>query len=115
MEVSKKPGKTKELAFLKIKSTLPTLLVDAPGYGYASDASKHEILKWGQLMEYYLKHTSNKDQMVMVLVDVLHGFKETDGMLIKLLQQMKKNFLIVFTKCDRAQEKQLRESIEVAR
>lgn len=41
VEVSKKPGKTKELAFLKIKSKLPTLLVDAPGYGYASDASKH--------------------------------------------------------------------------
>ena len=41
VETSKNPGKTKELAFLKIKSTLPTLLVDAPGYGYASDASKH--------------------------------------------------------------------------
>lgn len=41
VETSKKPGKTKELAFLKIKSTLPTLLVDAPGYGYASDASKY--------------------------------------------------------------------------
>jgi ribosome biogenesis GTP-binding protein YsxC/EngB len=111
VEVSKKPGKTKELAFLKIKSTLPTLLVDAPGYGYASDASKNEIMKWGQLIEYYLKHTPNNNQLVMLLIDVLHGFKDTDGMLIKLLHQMKKNFLIVFTKCDRAKEKELDEAI----
>ena len=40
VETSKKPGKTKELAFLNIRSHIPTMLVDAPGYGYASDASK---------------------------------------------------------------------------
>jgi len=38
---SKKPGKTKELAFLQINTPLTTYLVDAPGYGYASDASKY--------------------------------------------------------------------------
>jgi GTP-binding protein len=91
------------LAFLKIKSTVPTLLVDAPGYGYASDASKHDIMQWGRLIEYYLKNTpSGNNQMIMVLIDAVHGFKDTDGMLIKMLNQMRKNFQIVFTKCDRA-------------
>jgi GTP-binding protein len=116
VEVSRNPGKTKELAFLRIKSSLPTLLVDAPGYGYASDASKHEILQWGKLIEYYLKNTpANSSQQVMLLVDVCHGFKDTDGMIIKMLNQMKKQFIIVFTKCDRAQQKQLTEAVEVAR
>lgn len=82
---------------------MDTLLVDAPGYGYASDASKQEILQWGKLVDYYLKNTPKSDrQLIMVLVDVMHGLKETDGMLIKMLKKYSKKFMIVYTKSDRA-------------
>lgn len=50
MDTSKNPGKTKELLFLKVKFPYDTLLVDAPGYGFASAASKHEIMNWGRLI-----------------------------------------------------------------
>lgn len=40
----------------------------------------------------------------------MHGFKDTDGMLIKLLNQMQKTFMIVFTKCDRANTKEVNEA-----
>ena len=45
----------------------------------------------------------------------MHGFKDTDGMLIKMLEQMQKQFMIVFTKCDRANDRELTEAIEVAK
>jgi GTP-binding protein EngB required for normal cell division len=55
---------------------LETILVDAPGYGYASDASKQEIMQWGRLIEYYLKNTPKTDkQLIMILVDIMHGLK----------------------------------------
>ena len=38
----------------------------------------------------------------MVLVDVLHGLKETDGMLLNMLKKQQKHFMLVYTKCDRA-------------
>jgi GTP-binding protein EngB required for normal cell division len=39
-ETSKQPGKTKELVFLRLNTVQRTYFVDAPGYGYASAASK---------------------------------------------------------------------------
>ena len=107
METSKNPGKTKELTFLKVKFPYETFIVDAPGYGYASDASKHDIMHWGRLVEYYLKNTpAQKDQqLILVLLYIVHGLKETDGMLIKMLKSYKKRFMLVYTKCDRAKEK----------
>lgn len=47
----------------------------------------------------------------MLLIDVMHGFKETDGMLIKMLNQMRKHFIIVLTKTDRAQKRQIDEAV----
>ena len=103
METSKKPGKTKELAFLQVQFPFDTLLVDAPGYGYASDASKAQIGQWGRLVDYYLRHTPNGDQhLVLLLVDTLHGLKSTDGMLLQMLKQHRKSFMLVYTKIDRA-------------
>lgn len=108
VETSKKPGKTKELAFLKVQFPFDTLLVDAPGYGYASDASKHDIMQWGRLIEYYLKNTPQSDkQLIMVLIDIMHGLKETDGMLLNMLNKHKKNFIMIYTKCDRAKDEHL--------
>lgn len=45
--------------FLKLNTANPSYFVDAPGYGFASAASKDEIRKWGKLVETYLKHTPN--------------------------------------------------------
>lgn len=43
--------------FLKLNTEKLAYFVDAPGYGFASAASKDEIRKWGKLVETYLKHT----------------------------------------------------------
>jgi GTP-binding protein len=116
VETSKKPGKTKELAFLKINSPLTTFLVDAPGYGYASDASKRDISQWGRLIEYYLKNTPKDDsQIILLLLDIKHGLKETDVMLLKLLKSLSKNFLIIYTKCDRASEKDMEDAVKTSK
>jgi GTP-binding protein EngB required for normal cell division len=73
-------------------------------------------LQWGRLIEYYLKNTPQTDkQLIMVLVDIMHGLKETDGMLLNLLKKFKKNFMLVYTKCDRAKEDHFEKSIETAK
>jgi GTP-binding protein EngB required for normal cell division len=54
-------------------------------------------------MHYYLKNTpTNDDQLILVLIDLMHGLKQTDIMLFDMLHSLKKNFMIVFTKSDRS-------------
>ena len=79
--------------------------MDAPGYGYASAASKYEIKDWGKLIEYYLKNTTQDKQTILLLSDLSHGLKEVDGMLINMLSKYKKNFILIFTKCDKATDR----------
>ncbi len=45
----------------------------------------------------------------------MHGLKETDAMLIKMLKSYKKRFMLVYTKCDRAKESHFEESLELAK
>jgi GTP-binding protein EngB required for normal cell division len=41
--VSKQPGKTKELMFCELNTQYKAMMVDAPGYGFATGTSKKEI------------------------------------------------------------------------
>jgi GTP-binding protein EngB required for normal cell division len=50
----------------------------------------------------------------MLLLDVNHGIKNVDIMLMDMLKEFQKNFIIVYTKCDKASEITLRESEELA-
>lgn len=77
--------------------------MDAPGYGYASASSKKEIGQWGKLVSTYLKAPKEGDkQLIMLLLDINHGLKDTDVMLMDMLKSLKKNFVLVFTKCDKS-------------
>lgn len=40
----------------------------------------------------------------MVLLDINHGLKNVDIMLLDMLEHFKRNFIIVFTKCDKADD-----------
>lgn len=67
-EVSKRPGKTKDLLFCEVGSNSLSdqkmieskiYFVDAPGYGYATGVSKSEINKWGKLITTFLQRTKD--------------------------------------------------------
>lgn len=38
----------------------------------------------------------------MILLDVNHGIKNVDIMLMDMLKEFKRDFIIVYTKCDKA-------------
>ena len=93
-----------------------TYLVDAPGYGFATGVSKSEINQWGKLITSYLKLTSenSQNQRILCLLDPTHGLKETDAILFEMLKNFKKEFILIFTKCDRMNEKDFFKGMEAA-
>lgn len=53
---SNKPGKTQQLFFFRIESgSKHHYIVDSPGYGFASEASKQQMESWKYMINAYLK------------------------------------------------------------
>lgn len=99
-----------------MQSKKKAYLIDAPGYGFATGVSKKEIDQWGKLVETYLKLTdkNNFKQKILCLMDITHGIKEVDAILFRMLDDFKKQFMIVFTKCDKMDNNDLVKGIEIA-
>jgi GTP-binding protein len=90
------PGRTQELIFFAAGG--PLMLVDMPGYGYAS-APKHKIAAWTSLIRAFLRGRANLAR-VYVLVDARHGLKPADAEILDLLDEAAVSYEIVLTKAD---------------
>ena len=90
------PGRTQELIFFSAGG--PLVLVDMPGYGYAS-APKAKIAAWTALIRDFLRGRANLAR-VYVLVDARHGLKSTDREVLDLLDEAAVSYEIVLTKAD---------------
>ncbi len=101
--ISSKPGKTTTLNFFKIDEAL--ILVDLPGYGYAS-RSQADQLKWSEHIDTYFTERQSL-QLVLLLVDSRRDLTEEDAQTIKWCLHQRKPILLIFTKSDTltAQEK----------
>ena len=97
VKVSKKPGCTRLLNLFDLDEQI--LIVDLPGYGYAR-APKAEKRKWRQLIELYLQSPSVA-QIVLVLLDIRHGPKDSDMQLIEWLNEAGIRWIPVATKADK--------------
>jgi len=91
------PGKTRTINYYLINKQF--YLVDLPGYGYARVA-KAEQLKWGKIIENYLK---NRKQLrgVIHLLDIRHEPGDNDIAMQEWLYHYKIPVLIVATKADK--------------
>ena len=49
----------------------------------------------------------------MCLLDISHGVKESDALLFQLLKSFNKQFMLIFTKCDRMNDDDLHKAIEM--
>ena len=49
--------------------------------------------------------STSPNQKILCLLDSTHGLTETDAIVFEMLKGLKKNFQIVFTKCDKMKEK----------
>ncbi len=109
-KTSSEPGRTRLLNYFEINDG-KFYFVDLPGYGYAK-VSKDEKIKWGDLIETYLK-TSQNLKNVFVLLDVRHEPSADDLLLISFLYTLNIPFTIIATKADKLSKAQIKKSLAV--
>lgn len=107
-KISKTPGKTKALNFFKINNRF--YFVDLPGYGFAK-VSKAVKTGWGDLIENYLKNSSNLKGLVQIL-DSRHTPTEDDLEMLEFLKFINLKYLLVLTKSDKLSSKELTANAE---
>jgi GTP-binding protein len=84
---SSTPGCTRQINFFDVKSNtgLELMLVDLPGYGYAS-RSKGERKEWAELIEHYLLERATL-RAAAVLFDSRRGMEPDDSDAVELITQ----------------------------
>jgi len=109
VKTSKNPGCTRLLNLFEVDAQL--LVVDLPGYGYAR-APKAEKHRWARLIDDYLGR-STELKLVLLLLDIRHGPKDSDLQLVECLNEEGIRWLPVATKADKlsgnARAKRLKE------
>jgi GTP-binding protein len=93
---SRTPGRTREINFFAGPAHL--MLVDLPGYGFAS-AARAKIAAWNDLIRDFLLGRANLAR-VFVLVDARHGLKPNDREVLDALDRAAASYALVLTKCD---------------
>jgi GTP-binding protein len=104
---SSTPGCTRQINFFDVKgaSGLELMLVDLPGYGYAS-RSKNEREEWAKLIEHYLLERSTL-RAAAVLFDSRRGLADEDADALELITEHGKvsrkppEVVLVATKIDK--------------
>ncbi|AEI89304.1 MAG: ribosome biogenesis GTP-binding protein YihA/YsxC [Candidatus Midichloria mitochondrii] len=101
-KTSKTPGRTQQINFFKLPEFI---IVDLPGYGYASAPIK-VIQKW---QEFNLEYIKNRQQLklVFILIDSRIGFKELDLNLIEQLNEAGVKCRIIYTKVDQLNKSEI--------
>lgn len=97
VKTSKQPGCTRLLNLFEVDERM--LIVDLPGYGFAR-AAKSEQKQWARLIESYLSHEPCPE-LVLVLLDIRHGPKDSDLQLIEWLNDRGVRWVPVATKADK--------------
>jgi len=101
--VSSNPGHTKLLNYYLIDDSF--YLVDAPGYGYQK-GKQDAFISFGELMEGYFS-SDRKISLVVLLLDARRELNEDDIDIIKFLEEEKYNYLLVLTKADKCNQKEI--------
>lgn len=107
--VSSTPGKTATINFYEIDEKL--MIVDLPGYGYAT-RSKEEIEKWGTMIDEYL-NTRAQLMQVVLLVDSRHKPTQEDIMMLEWVRYRSEYAVVFATKCDKLSKAQLEKNLEL--
>lgn len=94
---SNTPGRTRAIHFFDIGERF--YFVDLPGYGYAK-MSKEASAALAYFVSDYLRDRRAL-RLMLVLVDVRHGLKDSDRDMLKHLIEMGIPAQVVLTKCDK--------------
>jgi GTP-binding protein len=105
---SSTPGKTQQINFFTIEQVW--MLVDLPGFGYAS-VGKTKRLEFSKLNYSYLE-AREQLRMVCLLLDSRHDPSQIDMGLIEWLEDHGIKYTIILTKCDKIKTTMIEERKE---
>ena len=80
-------------------------MVDMPGYGYAK-VSKDKRDDWTQLIFDFLRGRPTL-RCVFILIDSRHGLKDSDIMLMEMMDEAAVQYRIILTKIDKVKDQEL--------
>jgi GTP-binding protein len=94
--VSHTPGRTQQVNFFDLGGRL--MLVDLPGYGYAS-VGRTQVGAWSALIRSYLKGRPGLRRLCL-LIDGRHGLKDSDRATMDELDKAALSYQLILTKAD---------------
>jgi len=94
---SSTPGKTSEINFFNIENRWA--LADMPGFGFTKRGVERRR-DWAELNFSYLENR-HELKLVCCLIDSRHDPMEMDLLFIEWLENHKKDYIIILTKCDK--------------
>jgi len=106
--VSQTPGKTRAVVFFDIDDKLR--IADLPGYGYAK-VSRENKAQFSSLADSYFT-SGRKFDLVLHLMDIRREPSEEDAAMLEYMNTNNVRYFVVFTKCDKFSNAQLRRRIE---
>jgi len=109
-KVSAKPGKTQTINYFNVDNQL--IIVDLPGYGYASRSKDMQML-WSASIDQYFKKRSSLS-MIILLIDSRREPTDEDTAILEWAQHNKKPVLLIFTKSDTLSERERKSNLEKA-
>jgi GTP-binding protein len=101
--ISSTPGKTQQINFYNVDERW--IFADLPGFGYAK-VSKTQREEWQKIIFTYFKERENL-KLICMLVDTRHEPMESDLGLIEWLELNGLKYLIIMTKTDKLKPKML--------
>jgi GTP-binding protein len=110
-KVSATPGKTQLINFFLINEKY--LLVDLPGYGFAS-APLEAIQKWSESIDHYLNNRPTL-KAVLLLIDSRRGPNEDDLFLLDWGRQKQIPIVVIYTKTDKLSRSELDAQVKKAK
>ncbi len=102
--VGDKPGKTTEINFYFVDAT--HYFVDLPGYGFAQ-AGAQESEKLRKLIIWYFSSGEAHPVRTVVILEAKAGLTRFDQEMIRMLQELKRPYLVVLNKVDKLSQKEL--------
>jgi GTP-binding protein len=109
-KVSAKPGKTQTINYFNVDNQL--IIVDLPGYGYASRSQDMQMLWSGAIDQYFQKRASLS--MIILLIDSRREPTKEDIAIMEWAKHHKKPVLLIFTKSDTLDERERKINLEKA-
>lgn len=107
-KVSQSPGKTRLLNFFNFNDSY--VLVDMPGYGYAS-RSGDEVSEWQPMIELYLAGREKLAGLVLVM-DVRRKWSRDEMLLCRFVEKFGRPVALALTKADKLSKIELKKAVE---